>query len=97
MGYHLHSGGRWSGDYPAIDAATYAQNPDGEHCHVHRVKDITIPDEGPVCPVREGLLRHHSPEKRELISFQTSRPLGVPAQGDPPLLHPAEWDDPCLS
>eukprot|EP00959_Pyramimonas_sp_CCMP1952_P462952 9484103-Pyramimonas_sp.AAC.1 len=39
MGYHLHSGGRWSGDYLVIDAATYAENPGGEHWHVHRVKN----------------------------------------------------------
>eukprot|EP00959_Pyramimonas_sp_CCMP1952_P093430 1955426-Pyramimonas_sp.AAC.1 len=35
MGYHLHSGGRWSGDYLVIGTATYAKNPVGEHCRVH--------------------------------------------------------------
>eukprot|EP00959_Pyramimonas_sp_CCMP1952_P429207 8989397-Pyramimonas_sp.AAC.1 len=32
MGYHLHSGGRWSGNYLVIDTATYAKSPDGERC-----------------------------------------------------------------
>eukprot|EP00959_Pyramimonas_sp_CCMP1952_P397214 8322782-Pyramimonas_sp.AAC.1 len=76
MGYHLHSGGRWSGDYLAIDAATYAKNPDGEHCHAHRVKNIVVPDGRPIFPVREGLLRRRSPEERELISLQTSSSIG---------------------
>eukprot|EP00959_Pyramimonas_sp_CCMP1952_P317502 6644863-Pyramimonas_sp.AAC.1 len=67
MGYHLHAGGRWSSDYLVIDAATYAKNPDGEHCHVHRVNSIAVPDGRLIFPSREGLLRRHNPEKLERI------------------------------
>eukprot|EP00959_Pyramimonas_sp_CCMP1952_P268377 5611436-Pyramimonas_sp.AAC.1 len=65
MGYHLHSGGRWSGDYIVLDTATYAKNPDGELCHVHRVKDIIIPDGKVTYPVKGGTLRHHNPEAHD--------------------------------
>eukprot|EP00959_Pyramimonas_sp_CCMP1952_P096626 2019733-Pyramimonas_sp.AAC.1 len=61
----LHSGGRWSGDYLVLDMATYAKNPDGDLCHVHRVKDITIPDGKFIFPVKDGTLRHHNPEAHD--------------------------------
>eukprot|EP00959_Pyramimonas_sp_CCMP1952_P261988 5478524-Pyramimonas_sp.AAC.1 len=96
MGCHLHSGGRRFGDYLVIDAAAHAKNPDGDRCHVHRVKNIAILGGRPVSPVREGFLRHRNPKKRKLISLQTSRPLGVPAQGGPARLCPADWDYPRL-
>eukprot|EP00959_Pyramimonas_sp_CCMP1952_P264408 5529076-Pyramimonas_sp.AAC.1 len=53
MGYHLHSGGRWSGDDLVLDTATYAKNPDGDLRHVHRVKDIIIPDGKFTFPVKD--------------------------------------------
>eukprot|EP00959_Pyramimonas_sp_CCMP1952_P147215 3081058-Pyramimonas_sp.AAC.1 len=65
MCYNLHSGGRWSGDYLVLGTATCAENPDGELCHVHRVKDIIIPDGKFTHPVKEGTLRHHNPEAHD--------------------------------
>eukprot|EP00959_Pyramimonas_sp_CCMP1952_P460988 9480801-Pyramimonas_sp.AAC.1 len=65
MGYHLHSGGRWSGEYLLLDTATCAKNPDGELCHLHRVKDIIIPNGKFTYPVTEGTLRHHNPEAHD--------------------------------
>ena len=40
VGYHLHSGGKWSGDYKVLDVNMYRDRP--EHCavHVHRIKEI---------------------------------------------------------
>eukprot|EP00959_Pyramimonas_sp_CCMP1952_P401694 8416970-Pyramimonas_sp.AAC.1 len=76
MGCHLHSGGRWSGDYRVIDAATCAEHPDWEYCHVHRVKNIVISEGRRGFPARNGILRRHNPEAHGLLSFQTARPLG---------------------
>ena len=95
MGYHLHSGGKWSGDYLVMDTATYAKHPDGRHCHVHRVKDIAIQDGRWAFPVKEGILRHHNPEARDQIRHDTARPLGD-TTGDSIHLYPPEWDDPSI-
>eukprot|EP00959_Pyramimonas_sp_CCMP1952_P257806 5387648-Pyramimonas_sp.AAC.1 len=65
MGYHVHSGGRWSGDYLVLVAVTCAKNPDGDLCHVHRVKDIIIPGGKFTFPVKDGALRHHNPEAHD--------------------------------
>eukprot|EP00959_Pyramimonas_sp_CCMP1952_P088227 1845871-Pyramimonas_sp.AAC.1 len=61
----LGKGGRWSGDYLVLDTATYAKNPDGDQCHVHRVKDIISPDGKFTYPVKDGTLRHHNPEAHD--------------------------------
>ena len=97
VNYHLHSGGRWAGDYLVIDSLTYGKCPDGSSCHVHRVKNVVIPDGKVVFPVKEGLLSHHDPEAHEKVAQESSRPLGVKAVQDPPLSYPPEWDDPSLS
>ena len=44
MGYHLHSGGKWSGDYLVVDAIVYAEHSEDFAAHVHRVKEIVVGD-----------------------------------------------------
>ena len=76
-----------------MDTATYAKHPDDSLCHVHRVKDIVIPDGRWVFPVKEGILRNHNPEAHDTVKHDTSRPLGdVPAETL--TLYPPDWDDP---
>ena len=94
VGYHLHSGGRWSGDCLVLDTERYAKNPDTGHDHLHRIKDIVVLAGRWVFPVKEGLLRHRNPEAHDQIHHDTSRPLGEIPVDDPLSLFPAEWDDP---
>ena len=73
VGYHLHSGGKWSGDYRVLDVSMYRDRPEGCSVHVHRVKEIFAP--GPaVFPIKEGKIVA-LPEDEE----QADRPLGDPA------------------
>ena len=42
VGYHLHSGGKWSGDYLVVDAAMYNDHAEEFMPHAHRVKEIIV-------------------------------------------------------
>ena len=53
VGYHLHSGGKWSGDYLVIDVSAYLEHEDGCHVAVHRVKEIIQPPQI-AFPIKEG-------------------------------------------
>ena len=75
MGYHWHSGLKWSGDYLVVDAETYARYGDGRHCHVMRTKEIEVPDK-PSFPVYEGRLRFDDPVAEQRTRAEASRPLG---------------------
>ena len=55
MGYHMHSGNRWSGDYLVLDAEQFTNSSEGRSCHVHRVKDI-LPPARFTFPIRTGEL-----------------------------------------
>ena len=70
VGYHIHSGGRWSHDYLVIDAGSYSSHPDKLHVHVHRIREI-IPTLPPQFPVANGTVRHSEPvdEERRLASL----------------------------
>ena len=54
-GYHLQSGGRWSGDYLIVDVDAYSASPDHRHVYVHRVEEFTIQGK-PIFPVRSGVV-----------------------------------------
>ena len=41
MGCHLHSGGKWSGDYLVLDVAERRERNDGCRLAIHRVKELT--------------------------------------------------------
>ena len=40
-GYHMHNGGKWSGDYLVVDADAFTSTPSSRNAYVHRVKEIT--------------------------------------------------------
>ena len=40
-GYHMHNGGKWSGDYLVVDADAFTSTPSSKSAYVHRVKEIT--------------------------------------------------------
>ena len=51
VGYHLHSGGKWSGDYLVIDVSAYRDHDEGYNVPVHRVKE-SIPPSETVFPIK---------------------------------------------
>ena len=55
VGYHLHSGGRWSGDYLVIDATAYQKRLDGSRIPVHRVKELYYSSPAKF-PVQDGTI-----------------------------------------
>ena len=40
IGYHMHNGGIWSGDYLVVDAEAFTTTPSSRTAYVHRVKEI---------------------------------------------------------
>ena len=38
VGYHFHSGGKWSGDYLVVDATAYQKSYERNNAYTHRVK-----------------------------------------------------------
>ena len=42
MGYHVHSGGKWSGDHLVVDAEMYAAHAEEFSAHVHHVKEVVF-------------------------------------------------------
>ena len=70
VGYHIHSGGKWSGDYRVIDVSMYRDHREGYSVPVHRVKEIFAP--GPaVFPIKEGKIIALPSDEEE-----ANRPLG---------------------
>jgi len=84
-GYHLHAGGRWSGDYLIIDAANYRKRLAGSRIPVYRIKEVT-PVTPLKSPVKDGTIES-LPEEVE----ETKVPLGhVPSIVEQ--ARPGEWD-----
>ncbi len=85
VGYHLHSGGRWSGDYLLVDAAAYQKRLDGSRIPVHRVKEIHYV--GPATfPIKDGTIESLPEEAAE---------AAVPLGETPSVLEhalPGGWD-----
>ncbi len=42
VGYHFHSGSRWSGDYLVLDSEAYQTSIDGANLPVHRTREIHL-------------------------------------------------------
>ena len=55
MGYHVHRGGKWSGDYLVVDAEMYAARAENLSAHVHRVTESVF-DDNLSFPIRDGKL-----------------------------------------
>ena len=97
MGYHFHSGGKWSRDYLVIDSDAYSTHPGRRNAHVHRVREIA--QQGNIrSPIAEGILSHADPIFDEHRSL-SDRAFGEPAtadadeadaRGGPALAPPAE-------
>ena len=71
IGYRMHSGGRWTGQYQLIDAEAYThvERGIGRLAYVHSVSEIYIPGSAaddpevfPTFPVAEGVLRERLAE-----------------------------------
>ena len=75
MGYHIHAGGKWSGDYLVVDADAYQQRPDRANVKVHRTREI-IPTLPPVFPALNGALQH-ADYAEERARRLRRRPFGV--------------------
>ena len=72
MGYHPHSGGKWSGDYRVLDVSKYRDRPEGCAAHVHRVKEIFAP--GPaVFPIKKEKLSLCPKMKSKRIAFRKNQ------------------------
>ena len=55
VGYHLHNGGRWSGDYLVVDSHALKTSSSTETAYAHRVKEI-VHDGIITFPARDGSL-----------------------------------------
>ena len=73
MGYHFHSGGRWSGDYVVLDCERYAMAESPRQCHPFRVKEVILTSGAHQFPI-SGKLRSptearivHDHEQAELV------------------------------
>ena len=55
IGYHLHAGGRWSGDYLVLDAEAYRKRMEGANIPIHRIKEIHLGDSMRF-PVKDGTI-----------------------------------------
>ena len=64
IGYHVHCGGKWSGDYLVLDVAAYKARTEGAIVPVHRIKEV-IPAEPFSFPVREGTIESLASEQNE--------------------------------
>ncbi len=64
LGYHLHSGGLWSGDQLVQDAEAYQKRIEGASIPVHRMKDIHL---GTTLrfPVQDGSIKSLPEEAQE--------------------------------
>ena len=60
IGYHMHNGGLWSGDYLVVDAEAFTSTPSSRTAYVHRVKEITHHGEVKF-PVKDGTLKQPDP------------------------------------
>ena len=67
MGYHLHSGGRWSGDYLVLDADKLNHAEDYRGCAPVRVKDIVVPSIV-TFPVATGQIRQPDDGTQDAIA-----------------------------
>ena len=85
VGYHLHSGGRWSGDYLVIDAAAYQKRLDGSRIPVHRVKELHY--SGPAkFPVKDGTIESLPEEVAEAANALGETPSIIEQS------LPGKWD-----
>ena len=80
MGYHLHPGGSWSGDYWVLDHETVKHADNINSLHPVRVKDIILPEYF-TFPMRDGSL------KAPVVSSD-----GTPPDDDPGLQGPVDTD-----
>ena len=55
IGYHMHSGMKWSNDYLVLDAEQFTNSGDGQRSHVHRIKELIVPPI-PSFPIKTGVL-----------------------------------------
>ena len=69
MGYHLHSGGKWSGDYLIMDEEAYFQAIDRRRVPVLRVREV-VPAMSARFPGRE-LVENRSPVSVETTDAKT--------------------------
>ena len=58
MGWHAHSGGKWSGDYLVMDVERYVNSESVYDIAVHRVKEIQEPKKI-TFPIKTGAIRRH--------------------------------------
>ena len=84
MGYQVHSGGRWPGDYLVMDAAMYAARAEDFAAHAHRVKEVIF-DGDLSFPVRDGKLTALPTDPQE-----SKRVLGDPEHNES--LEETMWD-----
>lgn len=95
MGYHLHAGGKWSGEYLVVDVNAFTTAASSADIYVHRVKEV-VP-KTPICfPVKEGTIkatnfgRAHEDIEADVVLGE-SNSQGDNAGGDPG--HEVQKDD----
>ena len=74
-GYHVHNGGKWSGDYLVIDAEALTSSDSQYRAYVHRVKEV-IQHGAFIFPMKEGTLRHEDPKDQERHITEANTVLG---------------------
>ena len=76
VGYHVHNGGKRSGDYFVVDAEALASCPSSQTVYVHRVKEI-VPDDKLNLPIRGGSLKNSDPSEQARHEVEASTILGT--------------------
>ena len=71
MGYYLHHGCHWSGDYMVIDVSAYRGRLLGSNVPMHRVKEVHISG-SPVFPIKDGTIESLPEETAE-----AAQPVGT--------------------
>ena len=103
MGYHLHAGGKWSGDYYVISRTSYEEKDAERDIYLKRVKEV-FPSAPLKFPIKDGTLRRpHQELGREEIHAAQPVKLERAAHAEvkqeikreeeeKPAVHPDTWE-----